>query len=167
VGGTYQNAPFLGVLRGRKPNPAGFARPSLTPGCSSPPSQRSGGSSHTDNMIRSNQIERETGSTSWFRDCHGFGRPQVAGGPFRGKAIYRPAVPSTPLRGSLAVGYRPLNRGSVFQEREFLVFRSFATCCVFVSVPVGLGTGLLGVRGLERDHMDGSGPYNGLGWKIH
>ena len=68
---------------------------------------------------------RETGSTSWFRDCHEVSWPQVAGGPLRakehgwrqvaggplrGKAIYRSAAPSSPLRGSPAVGSWPWNR---------------------------------------------------------
>ena len=63
----------------------------------------------TDKMMLGIKSRRETGSTTWFRDCNGFdgvkslanpygatehGWCQVAGEPLRGKAICRPAAES-------------------------------------------------------------------------
>jgi hypothetical protein len=69
-----------------------------------------------------------------------------------------PAVPSKP-QAAVQQWVPGLKIGVlVFQERGLFNYRSFAACCVSVSVPVGLGTGLLGVRLLSRVHMAVSRP---------
>jgi len=71
---------------------------------SSPPSHRSGGSSHTDNMRPTQQIQRETGSTSWFRDCDEFVRRQVVSKPLRGHGTW---LASSRWRAPTGQGDRP------------------------------------------------------------
>jgi hypothetical protein len=106
VVGTYQNAPCLGAFEeAGKLDPAGLARPSLTLGCSSPPSHRSGGSEHTSNMMRPIKSNRETGSTSWFRDYHEFDGGACVIAP-SGREFFRQLVikaPSGPEFGEVHV----------------------------------------------------------------